>query len=134
MGGSVIQLQSSQIEAVATDELAISARFAPAMLVKSEGVPGVDASTLWRQAAVLSFQNGEIEGELPSFPARLAGGKLTVNRVSYVDMIPIPLDSAGFIQLVLNFVEAQGELAIIGTGATLELVGPGQYIQHLPAA
>lgn len=131
MGGRVIQLRGSQIEAVTTDKPVINVRFAPALLVKSEGVPGVDASTLWRQAAVLAFRNGEIEGELPSFPARLAGGKITVNRVSYVDMIPTPLDSAGFIQLVLSFVEAQRELAIVGTGASLELLGQGKYIEHL---
>lgn len=134
MGGSVIQLRDSEIDALDTDERGVSIRFAPAFVVKSEGVPGVDASTLWTQAAVLTFEDGEIEGDLPPLPGRLAGGKITVNRLSYVDMIPTPLDSAGFIRLALNFVEAQREIAVVGTSVSLELLGHGKYIKHLPPA
>ena len=134
MGGSVIQLQGSQLEAVQTNEGIISVRFAPARVVKSEGVPGVDASTLWTQAATMAFQDGELEGEFPSFPAILTGWKITVNRLSYVDMIPIPLDSAGFLRLLLTFVGAQRELAIVGISASLELLGHAKYIEHLPPA
>lgn len=134
MGGSVIQLQGSQLEAVQTNEGIISVRFAPARVVKSEGVPGVDASTLWTQAATMAFQDGELEGEFLSFPAILTGGKITINRLSYVDMIPIPLDSAGFLRLLLTFVEARRELAIVGSSASLELLGHAKYIKHLPPA
>lgn len=134
MGGSVIQLRGSKIEAVDTTNRTINVRFSPALVVRSEGVPGVDASTLWTQAATMAFHDGEIEGDFPSFPATLTGGRITVNRLSYVDMIPIPLDSAGFLRLLLTFVGAQRELAIVGISATLELLGHAKYIEHLPPA
>lgn len=134
MGSSVIQLPGSELEAVETEEQAVNVRFAPALVVKSEGVPGVDASTLWTQSAVIAFQEGEIEGELPSLPVKLAGGKITVNRLSYVDMIPTPLDSAGFVRLVLTFVEAPQEVAVVGISACLRLLGHGKYVEHLPPA
>ena len=134
MGGRVIQLRGSEIGAADMDGRTLSVRFAPALVLRSEGVPGVDVSTLWAQVALLCFQDGEIDGEFPSFPARLAGGTITVNRLSYVDMIPAPLDSAGYIRLVLNFVGATPDLTIVGTSATLELLEHGKYLQHLPPA
>ncbi|MGF1614478.1 MAG: hypothetical protein ACFCVA_11375 [Gammaproteobacteria bacterium] len=134
MGGSIIQIPGSQIEAIDTHEASISVRFAPALIVKSEGVPGVDASTLWKQGSVLVFQDGEIEGELTALPATLAGGKFTANCLSYVDMIPLPLDSAGSIRLVITFVDRQEQFAISGSHVRLTLLGHAQYVEHLPPA
>jgi hypothetical protein len=132
MGGSVIKLQGSQLEALDIDGETVNVRFAPALVIKSEGVPGVDASTLWTQAAALVFKDAEIEGDSPPFPATLSGGKITVNRLSYVDMIPIPLDSAGLIRLRLTLVEAQREIVIVGNSVSLQLSGHGKYVEHLP--
>lgn len=130
MGGSVIQLTDCNIAAIDTTADAVLVRFLPAQVIKSQGVPGVDASTRWTQSAIMTFNDAEIEGKRPNLPAVVAGGKITVNRLSYVDMIPIPLEAAGFIRLVMRFGDA--ELAISGTAVKLELFGHGRYIEHIP--
>lgn len=131
MSRSVLQLRDSEVDALENVGSAVRIRFSPALVLKSEGVPGVDASTLWHQSALLTIKEGEIEGQRVSLPRRLAGGRITVNRLSYVDLLPIPLGSTGFVQLVLTFDAPQQHVIIAGTSANLDLLGHGKYIEHL---
>lgn len=132
MGRSLIQLSESTIGSIAQTEGTIAISFSPAHVLKSEGIPGVDASTQWTQSAQLTFQEAQIVGELPALPAAIASGRITVNNMGYVDMIPAPLESAGLIRLSLEITESVAKVMITGTEVKLELQGYGKYIQHIP--
>jgi hypothetical protein len=133
MGGSVIQIRGSTVESVAQEGDEIVVHFGPAYVIKSEGIPGVDASTRWTQSVTISFAEAEAAGPYPSFRATAVSGKISINRMAYVDAIPIPLHSAGLIQLTLVFAAGTEPLTITGTEVGLKLLGHAKYIEHMPA-
>ena len=134
MGGSVVQLAESIISSVMRDERDVVVKFSPAFVIRSEGVPGVDASTRWTQGVTLRFGNGETEGEVPELPAAIVAGRIAINNVSYLDMIPMPLESAGRITLELELVGDGVKLALTGETVKLELLDDAKYIEHIAPA
>jgi hypothetical protein len=134
MGGSIVQLNDSTLGALTHSGATVVVSLRTAYLLKSEGVPGVDVSTRWSQAVDLTFQEAEILGDLPDLPAVIQAGRITINSVGYVDMLPVPLNSAGWIRLVLEFQGTGEPLTIIGTEIQLALQGLAKYLAHVPAA
>lgn len=133
MGGKVIQIDGSTVESVVQQGDKVVVHFVPAYVIQSEGIPGIDASTRWTQSVTIGFAEAEVEGTYPEFPAIAISGKISINRVAYIDTIPIPLHSAGLVQLTLLFAARKDPLMITGTEVALELLGHGKYIEHLPA-
>ena len=133
MSASILQLNDSIVSDLSRSGDTAVLRFSPACILKSEGVPGVDASTRWNQTAELRFGEGEIEGEWRAFPLTVEGGRISVNNMTYVDIVPVPLESAGHMKLVLSIRGADSGLVITGSDVRLDLIGDGQYVEHLPA-
>ena len=129
-----MQLLESTLGFISRSHEPVVVGFSPAYVIKSEGVPGVDASTRWTQSVELRFADGEIEGKMPGLPAVINAGRIAINNISYVGMIPVPLESAGVITLELEFVEGEEKLAITGEEVKLDLIGDAKYIEHIPAA
>ena len=131
MSGTILQLRGSTVYAITTrPDDQVRVRFAPALIVKSEGIPGVDASTLWTQSGELVIDEGEIEGALPGFPAMVTGGSVEAGGLKYMDMTPVPLTSVGYAQLRLTF-ESGADVVVTGSGATLELEDIPKYVKHI---
>ncbi len=79
MAGTILQLQGSAVASIVNSPDGwIGVRFDPAMIVKSEGIPQVDASTLWTQAGELVIGEAEIDGE-PSSCAGSCGGSPSIS-------------------------------------------------------
>ena len=132
MTGTIVQLHDSTIVSVAVDpDEEARLRFSPAMIVKSQGIPRVDASTLWSQSGDLVIGEAEIEGELPAFPARVQDGSIEAGGLKYMDMIPVPIDTVGYAQLRLSFAEGGSHLVITGTSARLEMEDIPKYLEHI---
>ena len=132
MTGTIVQLHDSTIVSIAIDaEEEARVRFSPAMIVKSQGIPRVDASTLWRQSGELVIGEAECEGDLPDFPARVLSGSIEAGGLKYVDMIPVPIDVAGYAQLRLSFAEGSSDLVITGISARLEMEDIPKYLEHI---
>lgn len=105
-------------------------RFSPAWVVQSEGIPGVDSSTLWTQSVELVIEACEMEGATPELPARLTGGSVEAGGYRHIDMLPVPLESEGYLALSLIF--SSGEtVALRGAGGRLALEGHPKYVRHL---
>lgn len=131
MAGTILQLQGTTAASIATNpDGGISVRFGPAMIVKSEGIPQVDASTLWTQSGELVIGEAQIEGSCPTLPALLSGGSMEAAGLKYVGMSPVPLDSLGYAQLKLAF-EGGAEVAITGVGARLRMEDTPKYVKHI---
>ena len=131
MAGTVLQLQSSSVAAIeAHRDGGISVRFAPAMIVKSEGIPRVDASTLWTQSGELVIGEGRIEGRVPAFPARLSDGSMEATGLKFMGVIPVPLDNLGYAQLKLIF-EDGAEVTVTGVNGKLGMEDTPKYVKHL---
>ena len=125
MGGSIVQLSESVVSAWEREAQRLRLRLAPAVVIRSEGVPGVDASTRWAQDVELVLGECAVEGEPPPVPFAL-------NAMTYVDMVPVPLDSVGRIRLNLEPTAGPG-LVLTAASVTLTLHGHGRYVAHLPA-
>ena len=131
MAGTILQLQGSAVASIVTSPDGwIGVRFDPAMIVKSEGIPQVDASTLWTQAGELVIGEAEIDGEPSELPAQLEGGSMEAAGLKYVGMSPVPLDSLGYAQLRLEF-KGGAQMAVTGANARLEMEGTPKYVKHI---
>ena len=132
MSGTILQLHDSTLASVTVDaEEGARVQFSPAMIVKSQGIPRVDASTLWTQSGELVIDEAELEGDLPECPTRVTGGRIEAGGLKYMDMVPVPLDAVGYAQLRLAFAEGGADLVITGTGARLEMEDVPKYVKHI---
>lgn len=132
MSGTILQLDGSTVVSVSlnADEEA-RVRFEPGMVVKSQGIPRVDASTLWRQSGELVIPEAEMAGEPPPLPATVQDGSMETGGLRYMDMVPVPLDNVGYAELRLSFGAGVSELVIKGAGARLEMEDIPKYIKHI---
>lgn len=131
MAHTIIRLNGSGIESIQIDrDDTAHVRFAPALIVKSQGIAGVDSSTLWEQRAELTIREAEVAGPAPAVPAVAAGGTMEAGSFKYLDMIPLPLDDvSGFAELRLRL--GDGEVVVTGQSARVLLEGQARYVEHI---
>lgn len=130
MSGAILHLPETRIDAVErTDDGALKIAFQPALVVKSEGIPLTDASTLWTQNGVLTLSGLETDDMLTA-PVEIVGGSVEAGGVRYVDMLPLPFTPHGPVELSLTL---PGGLAFRCTAeaAVLEMAGNAKYLRHL---
>jgi hypothetical protein len=102
----------------------------------SEGRPAIDAGTGWTQEAVIRIGNARIEGKFSQesreaygdYAHYLSDGSLAINGTISDNLIPIPLDVRGEIDLKL---ECCGDIVHVhGSSAKLELIGKAKYVEE----
>ena len=104
--------------------------FSHVYIHQSEGKPGVDAGTGWTQVAIIRIDNALIGSLFTEWPRNLQDGYLKLNGKVSDNMIPIPLDHEGHIELRL---EGWNEVVFVsGTHIRLELIGEAQYVEKFP--
>jgi hypothetical protein len=100
------------------------------LVVKSQGIAGVDSSTLWEQPAELTIREAEVTGLATALPSVAAGGSIEAGGFKYLDMIPLPMDEVpGFAELRLRF--GDGEAVVSGQSARVVLAGQARYVEHI---
>lgn len=131
MAHAIIRLNGSAVESVRVDpDDTAQIRFAPAVIVKSQGIAGVDSSTRWEQVAELTIREAEVTGAVAALPAVAAGGSMEAGGFKYLDMIPLPMDHVpGFAELRLRF--GDGEVVLTGQSAQVVLEGQARYVEHV---
>ncbi|MBZ5511137.1 MAG: hypothetical protein LAN70_08190 [Acidobacteriia bacterium] len=127
---SAIEIHDSYLTSIAKRGDALELRF-DAYIHKSEGTPGVDAGTGWSQDVILIFGNGTVEGEIAEWPADLNDGTLEMDDESSENIIPIPLDRRGTIQLTLR-PKCDDPIVVRGTDVRLQLQGAPTYVENFP--
>jgi hypothetical protein len=130
-----IEIHDSELEQITLEGTTAVLRFPHVYIHASAGRPGIDAGTGWGQRALLRIGNAGIEGSFSDENREgnrgvwwLSDGALTVNGSVSDNLIPIPLDVHGEVELKL---ECRGEVVRIhGNSAKLELIGDARYIEN----
>jgi len=106
-------------------------RFTEVILFESEGEPGVDFSTIWTQAAFISIAATSVHNTFTHWPVSLPGGYLKIDGVLFDNMIPLPLDQAGEVELWFEGLDCE-TLHITGTHIQTQLIGQPKYLEVFP--
>jgi hypothetical protein len=101
----------------------------------SEGRPAIDAGTGWSQEAVVRIENARIEGTFSKksreaygdYAHYLSGGSLRIGDTVSENLIPIPLDLDGDVELTI--VCWDGVIRVRGCSVHLELIGAAEYVE-----
>jgi hypothetical protein len=118
MAKQEIEIHDSELKTVTVSDGNIVLELSPAYIHISAGHPGIDAGTGWLQNAVIRVHGEEILGSISELPCDLWNGYLKVDGELFDNLIPIPLDSAGNIEL--QFTSISGEsLQVRGDHITL---------------
>jgi hypothetical protein len=132
-----IEIHDSALDKIALEGGVAVLHFQEVYIHSSERRPGVDAGTGWTQEAVMRIGNAHIEGEFSQesrdayggYAHYLSGGSLGINGSVSDNLIPIPLDVLGDIELKL---ECWGDVVRVhGTSAKLELIGTAVYVEKV---
>ncbi len=116
-----------KIEAIGSDlELVLDA-----YVFKSEGVPGVDKSTGWKQTAILRFADGSYEGKLPEEGEWISHGDLVLGGTPFSELLPMPFENNAGTELKLEFTDGN-RVSILGSSFKAELVGEATFIEDIP--
>ena len=102
----------------------------------SEGRPAIDAGTGWTQEALIRIENAHIDGKLSNEssethsgqPHCFSDGWLRIDASVSDNLIPIPLDVKGDIELTLAW--WGGIVHVHGNSASLELIGTAEYVEE----
>ena len=128
MANRNIEIHDSELKSLKVSDGHIILELSPAYIHMSDGRPGIDAGTGWIQNAVIRVCGEGLLGSISELPCDLWDGYLKVNGEFFDNLIPIPLDSAGNIEL--QFTSKSGEsLRIRGDHITLELLDEPKYIE-----
>jgi hypothetical protein len=130
-----IEFHDSALDQIALEDDIAVLHFPKVYIHSSEGRPAIDAGTGWTQEAVIRIGNAHIEGEFSKesreasggYAHHLSDGSLGINGSVSDNLIPIPLNVQGDIELKL---ECWGDVVRVhGTSAKLELIGTAVYVE-----
>jgi hypothetical protein len=125
---SAIEIHDSSLTSIAKRSDLLELRF-HAYIHTSLGTPGVDAGTGWTQDVMLVFDGGTLEGSITEWPAVLYDGTLEIDGEASKNIIPIPLDRKGNIQLTLKPSFMDDPIVVRGNHVHLERQGAPIYVE-----
>jgi hypothetical protein len=123
-----IELHDSVLAYVAKKSGPVEIGLMPAYVHSSTGVPGVDSGTGWVQNITVVVEAGTIEGQLPEMPCDLSGGTLAVAERVSNNVLALPLDLSGSIELKLEVMWG-GQILVRGTRILTILKGEPEYVE-----
>lgn len=136
MENRAIEIHDSAVDQITLEASVAVLHFPEVYIHSSEGRPAIDAGTGWTQEAVIRVSNAHIEGKFSQesrdayggYAHYLSGGSLRINGSVSDNLIPIPLDVQGDIELTL---ECWGDVVRIrGNSVTAELIGTAVYAEE----
>ena len=126
-----IEIHDSELESVIGNSDDVVLRFSKVYIHSSEGLPRADPGSGWLQPAVLRIRNGVVHGSISGLPCWLADGSVTLDCAISHNLIPIPLNYDGRVEVSLT--SSLGESMVVqGDQVALELIGEAQYLEQFP--
>ncbi len=131
-----IEIHDSALDQIRLEDGVALLHFPHVYIHSSIGRPSIDAGSGWTQEAVLRIGNAQIDGKFSresreasgGYAHYLSGGSLRINGSASDNLIPIPLDVQGEIELTL---ECWGNVVCVrGKSARLELIGTAKYVEE----
>ena len=137
----LVQNRAIEIHDSALDQITLEAgeavlHFPKVYIHSSEGRPAIDAGSGWTQEAVIRIGNAQIEGKFSQesreayggYAHYLYDGSIRINGAVSDNLIPVPLDVRGDVELTL---ECWGEVVHVhGNSARVELIGIAEYVEE----
>lgn len=131
MSKRILKFPDSVLHSISNEGEQTLLRFEPMRVVKAEGVPDVDPSTLWDQTVEFKLLEAEIEINNSDLPRKIASGMIEINGMTYVDIVPVPLSTPGYIEIELSDEAGQRFLLVRAERIDIELIGLDSYIEHI---
>jgi hypothetical protein len=128
-----IEIHDSKLDRITLEGGVAVLHFPQVYIHSSAGRPGIEAGSGWTQEAVIRIGNAHIDGNFSQESRdggshHLSDGSLGINGSVSENLIPIPLDVEGDIELTL---ECWGDVVHVhGNSARLELIGKAEYIEE----
>ncbi|PKM44683.1 MAG: hypothetical protein CVV05_08995 [Gammaproteobacteria bacterium HGW-Gammaproteobacteria-1] len=117
-----IELHDSDVSAIESPEGKGIVRFSHAY-IHNEGKG-------WSQAAELRVGSAVIESNQATYPARVWDGNLNTKGGAYHNLLTLPIDADGDVELVIEF--SSGAVARIkGSGVSLVFTGERAFIEDV---
>ena len=136
MENRAIEIHDSAVDQISLEASMAVLHFPEVYIHSSKGRPAIDAGKGWTQEAMIRVANAHIEGKF-SKESRdaygghahyLSGGSLSINGSVSDNLIPIPLDVQGDIELSL---ECWGDVVRVrGSSVSVELIGKAEYVEE----
>jgi hypothetical protein len=127
MSNRAMEFHDSTFDGIEREGANLSLRFSAAYIHESEGEPGVDAGSGWIQELRFIISDASQIGEIVDLPCDLSNGSVCLDDRRLENVIPIPLDYRGRVELRLN--QTNG-LTITGTSLRVELRGEPKYLEE----
>ena len=128
MPSRTIEIHDSEVDSVLVDTGKIVLDLS-AYIHESDGRPAIDAGTGWVQHAVIRVHGDVVAGSLTEFPCDLSSGCLILKGERSDNLIPIPLDCDGDVELQLTSKFGES-IHIRGHRIVLELLGEPDYVEE----
>lgn len=128
-----IELHDSVIGSGVFQGNSFQLRFAHAYVHQSKGIPGVNSGSGWSYRATLTIVNGRSEPTDVAWPLEILDGEYTLRGVVYSNMVPIPFEEEGDIELRLEGMDEKDNwtrVIISGTGVILKLDDNPTYVEE----
>ncbi len=137
MQNRCIELHDSELDAIAFEGADVILHFPHLYIHASDGRPGWDRGTGWSQEAFLRIGRAHVQGKFSEESRAaydgvhcLSSGHLTIDGNQSQNIIPIPLNVRGTVELSL---ECWGDtVRVSGDSITLELLGEAKYVEEFP--
>jgi hypothetical protein len=126
---SKIELHDSEVSQIHEIGQSVVVEFSPAYVHKSHGKPGIDAGTGWVQNARLTLTGATVSGDRPPLPGTLWDGSLLVGGLEHDNVVPVPLQFRGPVELRLVFASGQAIL-VSAESITLQLIGEASHFEE----
>jgi len=131
-----IEIHDSELDEVTREAGVAVLHFPHVYIHSSEGRPAIDAGSGWSQEAVIRIGSARVEGKFSRESREayggdahhLSDGSLRIDGSVSDNLIPIPLDVQGDVELTL---ECWGDVVRVhGNSARLELIGTAEYVEE----
>ncbi len=126
-----IELYDSTLTSLVKEGQRVVVDLQPAYIHRSTGTPGVDPGGGWAQDVILVVEQATIDGSVPDLPCDLWEGSLRVGHQTIENIIPLPLDYRGDVQLML-VTQTESGVIVRGSAISAAPVGEPKFIEEFP--
>jgi hypothetical protein len=128
---SAIEIYDSTLTSLVQEGQRVIVDLQPAYIHRSTGMPGVDPGGGWAQDVILVVEKGTIEGDVTELPCDLWEGSLQVGNETIANIIPLPLDYRGVVELTL-VTQTENRVIIRGSAISATPIGESKFIEEFP--
>ena len=128
----MIDLRDSKLVAVSWADGVAVVMLGPAFIHRSEGRPGVDAGTVWRQSAMFTLTNALVSAHA-LLPESVRSGSLRIGAELRENIIPAAGVFSAAVELRLDLND-KDHLNVTGDQIMITLTGEPELVENFPGA